>query len=315
MPPLQLSPPAYRRVTLVALAALVVIVVTGAAVRLTGSGLGCPTWPNCETSSLVPTGATGYHGLVEFVNRTFTGAVSVAVALAVLGSLRRTPRRRDLTRLSLALVTGVLGQAVLGGITVKVGLSPPYVMAHYLLSAVLVVAATVLHHRAGEADGIRRPLVASEVRTMGRLLLGAAVLVLFTGTLVTGAGPHGGDENVTRLALEVPEVARLHGVAENLFLVAVLVTLWLLARTGAPPRCRRDAHVLLAVLVAQAAVGYTQYFTGVPVVLVGVHIAGSMAVLVAVVRFHLRLWHTGPAAFGGPAGVAAVTAVGLGARA
>jgi cytochrome c oxidase assembly protein subunit 15 len=281
---------AYRRVTLFALVALGIIIVTGAAVRLTGSGLGCPTWPTCETDHLVPHGETGYHGWIEFVNRTFTGVVSVAVALAVLGSLWRVPRRRDLTWLSIALVIGVFAQAVLGGITVKVGLSPPWVMAHLLLSMVLVLAAVVLHHRAGEPDGAARPLVAPVVRAMGRARVGAAALVIFTWTIVTGAGPHGGDENVRRLDFFVPDVARIHGIAENLFLVALLVTLWLLHRTSAPEVVRRDGQVLLLVLVAQAAVGYTQYFTGVPVLLVGVHVAGAVVVWVAVLRFHLRLW-------------------------
>jgi len=142
-----LSTAAYRTVTLFALLALAFIIVTGAAVRLTDSGLGCPTWPACEAGHLVPHGQTGYHGWVEFVNRVITGAVSIAVALAVLGSLVRVPRRRDLTWLSVGLVIGVAGQAVLGGITVKVGLSPPFVMAHLLLSMALVLVAVVLHHR------------------------------------------------------------------------------------------------------------------------------------------------------------------------
>jgi cytochrome c oxidase assembly protein subunit 15 len=125
---------------------------------------------------------------------------------------------------------------------------------------------------------------------MGRLLIGAATLVIATGTLVTGAGPHGGDETSARLDLVVRDVARMHGIAEYLFLVGVLVTLWLLHRTNAPRVVRRDAQVLLAVLVAQAAVGYTQYATGVPELLVAVHIVGAVSVWVAVLHFHLRLW-------------------------
>ena len=287
-----MSPVAYRRVTLVALVALAFIIVTGAAVRLTGSGLGCPTWPSCEQGSLVPRGATGGHGFVEFANRTITGFVSIAVIVAVLASLRRTPRRRDLTWLSISLVLWVLAQAVLGGISVLVDLEPPFVMAHFLLSIVLVWLAVLLHHRAGEPDhGARYPVVAPEVRTMGRVLVAATVLVLFTGTVVTGSGPHGGDDKAERLAFFVPDVARIHGIAENLFLLATLVTLWLLHRTGAPGVVRRRGRVLLAVLVAQAAVGYTQYFTGVPVLLVGIHVFGAVCVWVAVLWFHLGLWH------------------------
>jgi cytochrome c oxidase assembly protein subunit 15 len=163
-------------------------------------------------------------------------------------------------------------------------------MAHYGVSMLLVADAVVLHHRAGEPDdGDRVSIVAPEVRTMSRVLIGAAAIVLFTGTIVTGAGPHAGDDQVARLDLAVTDAARIHGIAENLFLLAVLVTLWLLHRTRAPARARHDGQVLLAVLVAQAAVGYTQYFTGVPAILVGVHVLGSVLVWVAVLWFALRL--------------------------
>ncbi|MEY2437087.1 MAG: heme a synthase [Acidimicrobiaceae bacterium] len=285
-----LSPVSYRRITLAALVALAFIIVTGAAVRLTGSGLGCPTWPSCEKGSLVPRGATGLNGVVEFANRMITGLVSVAVILAVLGSFRRVPRRRDLTWLSVSLVAGVFAQAVLGGISVLVDLQPPFVMAHFLLSIVLVWLAVLLHHRAGEPNTPSHPVVAPEVRAMGRVLVVATILVLLTGTVVTGAGPHGGDDKAERLAFFVPDVARIHGLAENLFLLAVLVTLWLLHRTGAPAVVRRRGQVLLAVLVAQAGVGYAQYFTGVPVLLVGIHVFGAVCVWIAVLHFHLGLW-------------------------
>ncbi|MDP1804751.1 MAG: COX15/CtaA family protein, partial [Acidimicrobiales bacterium] len=140
-----LSPPAYRRVTLFALLALAFIVVTGGAVRLTGSGLGCPDWPTCAENRVVA--PWEYHAMVEFVNRTITGLVSMAVMLAVLGSLVRRPRRRDLLWLSVGLVAGVLGQIVLGGLTVLFHLTPGFVMAHFLLSMVLIANAVVLHHR------------------------------------------------------------------------------------------------------------------------------------------------------------------------
>ncbi|MGQ0615737.1 MAG: COX15/CtaA family protein [Acidimicrobiia bacterium] len=286
----RLAPGTYHRVTLFALLALGFIVVTGAAVRLTGSGLGCPTWPQCQDGSLAPfQPATGHHAWIEFVNRVITGLVSVAVGAAVLGSLLRQPRRRDLVRLSWGLVIGVAAQIVLGGLTVLFHLAPLFVMGHFLLSMVLVANAVVLHHRAGQAGGAQRPIVAPEVRFMGRALVAAAGLTLVTGTLVTAAGPHGGDERARRLDLFVPDIARLHGVSENLFLLSTLATLWLLHRTGAPGVVRRRAQVLLAVMVAQAAVGYTQYATGVPVLLVGVHVFGAVCVWVAVLRFQLGL--------------------------
>ncbi len=285
----QLSPAAYRRVTLLALVALGIIVITGAAVRLTGSGLGCSTWPNCEPGSLVPREETGVHGLIEFVNRLFTGVVSVAVILAVLGSLVRTPRRRDLTWWSLSLVAGVLGQIVLGGLTVIFELAPPFVMGHYLVSAVLVGCATVLHRKAGEPDhGERRPVATPEIRLLTKTLVGAVGLVLVTGTVVTGSGPHGGDEDVQRLDFFVPDVVRIHAIAVWLLLAGTLWTIALVRRGGASPDVERALWTLVAAEVAQGAVGYTQYFTGVPELLVAIHILGSMAVLIAAVLVLLR---------------------------
>ncbi|MEY2454471.1 MAG: heme a synthase [Acidimicrobiaceae bacterium] len=276
--------------TFLALVALGVIVVTGAAVRLTGSGLGCPEWPNCDAGHLSPHGNTGYHGAVEFVNRTFTGLVSILVMLAVLGSLVRTPRRRDLTWLSLGLVAGVLAQIVLGGLVVIYGLSPPWVMAHFLVSMLLVADAVVLHHRAGQPDDNHpRPVVSTTVTWMGRGLIAIAAIVLAAGTVVTGTGPHGGDEDVRRLDFSITEVARLHGILVMVFIAAVLITIWLLARDGAPPNVHRGARVLLAVIAGQAIVGYVQYFAGVPELLVAVHVFGAVCVWVATLHFVLQL--------------------------
>jgi cytochrome c oxidase assembly protein subunit 15 len=278
----------YQRITFVALCMLAVIAVTGAAVRLTGSGLGCPEWPNSDTGHLTPHGTTGFHGTVEFVNRTFTGLVSVAVIVAVLGSFVRVPRRRDLTWLSAGLVAGVIGQVVLGGLTVIYGLSPPWVMAHFLVSMALVANAVVLHHRAG-VDDPTAVAVTRRTRALGRALLVLCAVVLFTGTIVTGTGPHGGDEGVRRLGFSVSNVARVHGISVNVFLIAVLVVIWLLGREHAPIHTRRSASVLLAVLCSQATIGYVQYFSGVPEVLVAVHVLGAVSVWAATVHFVLNL--------------------------
>jgi cytochrome c oxidase assembly protein subunit 15 len=280
-----LSPAAYRRVTLFALLALTFIIVTGASVRLTGSGLGCPDWPTCAENRVVA--PWEYHAMVEFVNRTITGLVSVAVMLAVLGSLVRRPRRRDLLWLSLGLVAGVIGQIVLGGLTVLFELKPGFVMAHFLLSMVLLANAVVLHHRAGRPAGPSRPAVGGELMALGRLEVATAGLAIFLGTIVTSSGPHGGDEDAERLPFLLPDVTRLHGIAVMLFLAVTLVTLWRLRRAGVDQRILRRSEILLVVLVAQAAVGYVQYFTGVPALLVGVHVAGAAAVWVAVLRLHL----------------------------
>ena len=287
----RISPPAYRRVTLLALLALAFIIVTGGAVRLTGSGLGCPDWPNCDQGRLVA--PLEYHAMIEFVNRTVTGLVSLAVILAVLGSLLRQPRRRDLVVLSLGLVAGVVGQIVLGGLTVLFDLRPPFVMAHFLLSMLILWNAVTLHWRAGEGQGPARALVEPDLRRLGRLIVAATALVIFLGTVVTAAGPHGGDERAERLDVPLHRAAQVHGAAVVVLLALVVAMLALLARTGAPAAVQRRGRIVLAVLLAQAAIGYTQYFTGVPVALVAAHILGAVAVWTAVVRFQLGLVERG----------------------
>jgi cytochrome c oxidase assembly protein subunit 15 len=285
-----LSPEQYRRITVAAAFLLGLIIVTGAAVRLTGSGLGCPDWPNCTSGNLAPTAEVGAHGWIEFVNRMVTGLVSVAVIIAVLGALVRTPRRRDLTWLSVGLVLGVIAQALLGALVVKKLLDPPFVMGHFLLSAVLLADALVLVWRAGVPDGTPTPVVVPAV--VHRLAIAVVVLasaVLVTGTVVTGAGPHSGDAGnsakislrATRLNLSIPSVARVHGTTVMVFLGTVLLLLAVLVRTRASHLLYRRVGLLLGLLVAQAGVGYLQYFNGLPAILVGIHVAGATAVFAA----------------------------------
>ena len=283
----RLSPRAYQRVTALALFALVAIVVTGAAVRLTGSGLGCSDWPRCEENSFVA--PLEYHAMVEWLNRLFTGLVSVAVIAAVLGSFARVPRRPDLTWWSLGLVAGVLGNAVLGGITVLTHLTPPIVAAHFLLSVYLVWNAVLLHDRAGHDGSAGLPLVAVRIRTLGRALVVVAGVVLVTGTVVTGTGPHGGDESVERLGFDITEVVRVHSLAAWAFLGLAVWTLAELRRTGTPRQVDRRAKVLVGAIVAQGTLGYTQYLTGVPPWLVLAHVLGSVLVWIAALRFDLGL--------------------------
>jgi len=283
-----LSPRAYQLITFGALLALGFIIVTGAAVRLSGSGLGCPDWPNCDRGRLVA--PLEYHAIVEFVNRTITGLVSLAVVVAVLGSLRRRPRRSDLVWLSLGLVAGVVGQIVLGGLTVLFKLRPQFVMAHFLLSMVILANGVVLHWRAGQPDGeAGRPLVSPDLRRLANLILVATAFVVFLGTVVTAAGPHGGDEKAIRLDVTLHRAAQIHGFAVLLLLAMVAMMLVLVRRAGAPVAVRRRGAVLLGILLAQGSIGYVQYFTGVPVLLVGAHVAGATAVWAAALRFRLGL--------------------------
>ena len=284
-----IEPATYRTITVVALVALGAIVVSGAAVRLTGSGMGCPTWPSCEDGSLVPRGATGHNGWIEFLNRVFTGAVSVAVALAVLGGRRLRTPRPDLTRLAWGLVVGVFAQILLGGLVVILHVAPVSVAGHYLLSAVLVANAVLHHHRASDPEGPRRPRATVALLAWSRGLLGLATLVLVTGTLVTGSGPHSGDEAADRLPFAVVTVARVHSAAVWLFLAAVLLVLRRATTGDADPAAVGRGRVLVAAVVAQGALGYVQYAAGVPETMVGAHVLGSVLVWVAVLRFHLGL--------------------------
>ncbi len=292
-----ISPETYRRICGLALILLTGIVVTGAAVRLTGSGLGCSDWPTCEQDRFVP--EAEFHGWVEFGNRLITGLVSVAVIAAVLGSLARQPRRSDLVRWSWGLVAGVIGQVVLGGIVVLSHLNPWLVLGHFALSMVLVWNAVVLHHRAGNYTHSMVAMVPKEVRYLTALLTGLAMVVLATGTLVTGTGPHAGsrDNPIARLPFTVQVVARIHGTTVVVVLLVVAALVVAVRRNFPPdhetgPPLHRAVRWLVAIVATQAAIGWSQYFTGVPVVLVGLHVAGATAFWIVVVK--LRLLATCP---------------------
>ncbi|MEO5899838.1 MAG: COX15/CtaA family protein [Ilumatobacteraceae bacterium] len=270
-----ITPAEYRRICVVAFALLCVIVVTGAAVRLTGSGLGCNDWPNCNNTEFVDVGTK--HAAIEQVNRLFTGLVAVIVIVAVLGSLLRRPRRRDLTWLSIGLVAGVLGQVVLGGITVKVHLHPVAVQSHFLVSMVLVANAVVLLVRAGQPDEGRR-ISAVVPRTRRRVwwVVIWTALALVAGTVVTGTGPHAGDEKARRFDLAITTVTRTHGLVVWGAVAAAVALLWNLRRL---PHDRKvlDAPVYAWVIAAgaQGTIGYLQYWSGVPAGLVAIHVAGA----------------------------------------
>lgn len=278
------TPAGYRRTTVVALVMLCVIVVTGALVRLTGSGLGCSDWPACNEERFIDV-STG-HGAIEQVNRLFTGVVALSVALAVLGSLWRMPRRRDLTWLSLGLVAGVLGQVVLGGIVVLTDLHPAANQGHFLLSMVLVANALVLVRRAGEPDGAqRRPAVTRTAAQLTWLVAAMTSLSVLTGTVVTGTGPHAGDEEARRFGFDISHVARIHGITViATVLVAIALSTWLTRRSPADWRVLgRPLETFLVLAVVQGVVGYVQYFSGVPAGLVAVHILLATLVFLAAV--------------------------------
>ncbi len=289
---LRISPAAYRVITLVTLASLVFIMVTGAAVRLTDSGLGCSTWPNCESDSFFPRPESGANGWIEQGNRLVTGAVGLFTLAAVLGARRRSPRRDDLFRWSLGLPAWVMGNALVGAMVVWLHLAPVSVIGHFLLSLGAVWNALVLHHKAGEdpaPDGQRRDLAVPAVRRACDLLLVAAGTALVTGTVVTGSGPHAGDERADRLPFAVGDVARIHGAVVVVFLVLTLAVWWKVRSGDATPSVEGRVRTLFLVLAAQAGVGYMQYFNDVPAWLVAIHVFGAATVWMAVVSLRLGL--------------------------
>jgi cytochrome c oxidase assembly protein subunit 15 len=277
----------FRAVTVFALVMLALIVVTGAAVRLTESGLGCEDWPNCSEGELIQFGSP--NQTIEQVNRLITGLVSAAVIAAVLGSLRRRPYRRDLVWWSVSLVAGVVGQIVLGGITVLVDLHPAAVAGHFILSQVLVTCAVVLVWRSRQEPGPRQVRVDRTDLILSRVAVAGATVLMFTGPAVTGSGPHAGDAAAERFGFFIPDVVRVHSINMWIFLVVVVVLLVRLARSGAPADIQRRGRRLLTMIVVQGAIGYAQYELGIPAWLVLLHVAGATAIVGLTVWFHLGL--------------------------
>ena len=285
----RLTPRAYARMTLSALVMVSAIIVTGAAVRLSDSGLGCSDWPRCEHDKLI--GASDHHQIIEQVNRLFTGVMVVALAVTVLGSLRRSPKRRDLTWLSLALVLGTLGQAVVGGVVVLTHLHPAAVQQHFVLSMVMVTAALVLHRRAKE-DGERRVVVTAPIHRHVRAVAVGTALAIAAGTVVTGTNIHSGSTSagrpVRRFGFAITSVTRVHSGLVLATLALTLALAWRLRRRPAERAVLEDGiSLFLLAGFTQAGVGYLQYFLDTPALLVGVHVLGAVLVWIAAVHLVL----------------------------
>ncbi|GAA1164847.1 COX15/CtaA family protein [Streptomyces hebeiensis] len=279
------SPRTLRRATLTATLMTVVIIVTGGAVRLTGSGLGCDTWPKCTDDSLFATPEQGLHGAIEFGNRMLTYVLSAAVGWAIIAVRSAKPRRRGLTRLAWSQFWIVMGNAVIGGITVWAGLNPWSVAGHFLLACTLLTVTTLTWLRAGEGDGEPRPRVPRLVRRLSWALVVSSAVLIAVGTTVTGSGRHAGDSSdVPRMPFDWVTTAHVHAVFAWL-VCALAVAVWLVLRTvDAPVDIRARARDLLLVLLAQGAIGYVQFFTDSPEILVGLHMLGSALVWIAVLR-------------------------------
>ena len=278
------------------------IIVTGSVVRLTGSGLGCPTWPQCVEGSYTPTQRQeeAFHKYIEFGNRLLTfvvAIVAIATLIAMINyALRRKsqglPQRKLLLLLAVVPLLGTAAQAVLGGITVLTGLHPAIVSAHFLVSMALVAAAVALVAKSADPDDSPILYLApAAVRILTWILVVVTGVVVILGVIVTGSGPHSGDaETESRFSFDPRTVSWIHADAVFLFvglLIGLLIALFLFKSTG---RMRRRTLVLLAVALVQGSVGYTQYFLGLPEALVAVHVLGAVLTWIAVlfIPFSMR---------------------------
>jgi cytochrome c oxidase assembly protein subunit 15 len=262
-----------RRTAWATLIANILIIVTGGAVRLTGSGLGCPTWPHCDDGSFVPHGAISINKAIEFGNRTLT-FVLVAVVVATYLAARQSGRR-DLTRLLLLIVLGISAQAVLGGISVRTQLNPWVVSLHLVISLGIVSAAVLFVYR---VDHPATPPASGLVPALAWTTYAVTWLVLLAGTVVTGSGPHAGDAKAARNGLDPLQVSQFH--ADLVFLlIGLTVGMWFSIRaTGGDPR---PVTALAAVEVMQAVVGFVQYFADLPIAVVMLHMLGAGLVVAA----------------------------------
>jgi heme a synthase len=279
------TPSQYARFAYAALVALTLIVATGAAVRLTGSGLGCPTWPKCYGNVYPPLNS---HAIIEFSNRLITVPVSIAAGLAWLAAVRRRPYRRELVWLGALLPLGVVGQAVLGGFTVKGALDYGWVMGHFALSMLILVAAVMLAWRARQLAGEREsgavqdtPDAAADRRLVWctRALVALGALTIFAGTAATAAGPHAGGspgQRINRLSFDgrgtMDFVIHRHAEIAFVFSLLAVAVWWLARRRGVGAALQRPLTALCVLLALQGAVGLDQYETHLPSELVWVHV-------------------------------------------
>lgn len=281
---------AYGRVSWACLLSLYAIIVTGSLVRLTGSGLGCEDWPRCSDQRFVDVSTA--HAAIEQINRLFTGVVALAVIAATLLSLRLRPRQSSLTWLAIGLVAGVVVQVLIGAIVVISGLHPAFNMAHYLVSILLISMAFEMLcrvRRLRQSDSNLKRSVGEKVSTSTRrliyLLMVLLCLVLIAGTVVTGSGPHAGDETAPRFPFSIQSVTQIHAAAVWLAVLTVIVLFVRIRRNSFEWQLlSRALETLTVVMVAQGFLGYLQYFAGVPAWLVAIHVGISVAVWIAALR-------------------------------
>ncbi|HEX3460052.1 MAG TPA: COX15/CtaA family protein [Acidimicrobiales bacterium] len=284
---LRIGPRPFLRLCQVTLAVVVLNIVTGAAVRLSDSGLGCQDWPNCSQHHLTP--VLSLHPVIEFGNRVVVFLLVVACAVTVIAAFLRRPARRDLRWLSGGLILGVIGEAVLGAIVVYSKLNPYVVATHFMVGMTLLAVAVVLTLRASHRGSRGVVVVSTAALRLSRLVVGLVVLVLAAGAATTGTGPHAGGKGAKRIPLGLEDMTRIHAEIVIATVVAVLVLLWVLWRSDAPASVQNAGRVVVMVMIAQGVIGYTQFFTHLPPVLVGVHVLGASLVWATVLWFHHQM--------------------------
>lgn len=288
----RVSAPAFRWFALASFIAMILIVLSGAAVRLTGSGLGCPDWPSCFHH--YATHQWSIHSKIEFGNRLVTVLLIIVVGATFIAALRREIIRRDLIALSGLLIVGVVADAILGAFVVYSKLNPWLVSLHLLLSLAMVVIAVILYHRSKYVYGqnARRDVRDRHFLIVARLLWIPFIVLLITGTMATGSGPHAGESQSQLVARRLPfafsSAVWVHSLAAALFIglvTGLLVTVW---RSDAPTALARGVRRLVLISLVQAAIGVTQYLTHVPALLVELHVAGAVSLTIGVTQFHLK---------------------------
>ncbi len=283
-----LGPRALRWGTTAALVVSIFIVLTGGIVRVTGSGLGCPTWPACEAGSFTTTPELGIHGFIEFANRALTGVLIVAVGWAIVAARLQKPRNRTLTRLAWSQFWLVVANSIAGGISVLTGLNPYVVAMHFVLAVALLTTTTLTWHRARQAISASVTSAAGFPRTASILsgtLVAATFVLIVIGTLVTGSGQHSGDSaDVPRMGFVWEQVAIVHGVLGTAVILTALALYGSLRGKSGASLARQRVIAFLIVTIAQAALGLLQAKIGVPAALVAIHVLGSALVWVGALR-------------------------------
>ena len=274
-----------RRLAVASLIGQTLLVVTGGAVRLTASGLGCPTWPRCTDNSLVNTPEMGIHGFIEFGNRLLTFALAAVAALMLVYLWNLRKERRDLFLLALGLLASIPAQAVIGGITVLTNLNPWVVGLHFLVSMALVVFATLLVNRAfgrtGRFQAARHPALPGIMRPVTAAVALFSAIAVMLGVVVTGAGPHAGDADAPRNGLDWDLFSHIHAVPAYLITAGTVVALAIVVMRRISGPFRTAVLGLLGVTVLQAIIGFTQYYNGIPALLVAAHMLGAALLMVA----------------------------------